>query len=225
MGIATFKIDSFKPRGVKNTSGNQSAVESAEMAVDVYKALEVLSKHPRIDKSRIGIIGNSKGGIVSLVTMWKPLKDAIGVDDTFALHVALYGVAVDFEPFELTSSPLLSLVGEEDDYTPAAPWIPLIAKMKNNGYNANLIVYKGAYHAFDAKFNVKTFSKGYSYKNCNFKVYDDGRLMETNSNLNDEDGIVECRCKKKGVKLGGNSKARKDSLLKVKEFVTGVFKL
>ena len=225
MGIATFKIDSFTARGVTNTTGNQESVSSPEMAVDVYKALEVMSNHPRIDKNRIGIIGNSKGGIVSLITKWKPLKDAIGVKETFALHISLYGLAMEFEPFKFTDAPLLALVGEKDNWIPAEPWTPMVAKMNNNGYDAEVVIYKNAHHAFDATYKVKTIKKAYSYSNCRFKLYSDGRMMETTTGIDGIPGEEKCRCKTTNVMIGSNSKANKASKIKVAEFVTRVFKL
>ena len=50
MGIATFELNSFKSRGIKSTVGSQTEVTIAAMILDAYKALEVLSNHPRIDK-------------------------------------------------------------------------------------------------------------------------------------------------------------------------------
>ncbi|MCD4741963.1 MAG: dienelactone hydrolase family protein [Desulfobacteraceae bacterium] len=225
MGIATFKIDSFTARGVTNTTGKQESVSSPEMAVDVYKALEVMSNHPRIDKNRIGIIGNSKGGIVSLITKWSPLKDAIGVKETFALHISLYGLAMEFEPFEFTDAPLLGLVGEKDNWIPAEPWTPMIEKMNNDGYDAEVVIYKNAHHAFDAEYDVKKTKEGHSYANCRFKLYNDGRIIETTTGLNGIPGEEKCRCETSGVMIGSNSKAKKASKIKAAEFVTRVFKL
>jgi len=227
MGIATFKIDSFKGRGVKSTVGDQRAVSSAEMVVDVYKALDLLSKHPRIDAARIGLIGESKGGIVTLASYWKPLRDAIGTETQFALHIALYGLAFDFQTFEFTGAPFLALIGEEDDWTPAAPWIPLVEKLKKHGYDAELVIYPDAYHCFDANYDPIRYSKGFSNRDCRFSIRSDGEVFETTTGKNayTEDGMKYCQAKKPGVMIGRNSNAKKRSKEKTKKFVSKIFRL
>jgi dipeptidyl aminopeptidase/acylaminoacyl peptidase len=62
MGMATFLIDSFTARGIVSTSNDQSQLGRLAMIVDAYRALELLSKHPRIDPARIAIMGFSRGG-------------------------------------------------------------------------------------------------------------------------------------------------------------------
>ena len=62
-GIAV--IDSFKPRGLRNVISNQSLVSSWDMENDAFAALAELQKDERIDPSRIGIMGLSKGGLVA----------------------------------------------------------------------------------------------------------------------------------------------------------------
>ncbi len=104
------------------------------MVVDAYRALDVMLNHPRIDKNRIGIIGGSKGGGVAFYSLWKPLFKVMNTENQFALHVSIYAFPVDFTPFDFTGAPILSLVGEKDNWTPAAPWVPLIKKFNDNGY-------------------------------------------------------------------------------------------
>ena len=61
LGIATFAMDSFTGRGVKNTITDQSLVSNFAMVIDVYRALETLSKHPAVDPDRIAAFGLSMG--------------------------------------------------------------------------------------------------------------------------------------------------------------------
>jgi dienelactone hydrolase len=226
MGIATFIFHSFKPRGVESTVGNQWAVTPADMVVDVYMALNRLAKHPRIDPSRIGLFGRSKGGAVTRASYWKPFQEALGNGNQFALHVSIYGGCEDFENFVFTGAPFLALVGEKDNWTPAAPWIDFVKKLKDHGYDAELVVYPGAHHLFDATYNVKNAKEGDSYLNCRYIVKNDGTSIETTSGLNadTEEGCSKCVIKG-NVKIGRNSNAKKQSKLKTKEFVTRVFKL
>jgi len=65
IGVATFILDGFTARGIMNTTTNQAQLGQLAMIYDAYRALELLSKHPRIDPARIGLMGFSRGGRVA----------------------------------------------------------------------------------------------------------------------------------------------------------------
>ncbi len=63
MGIATFVIDSFTGRGIASVVNDQSRKLGRLVQVyDIYRALDVLAKHPRVDPTRIAALGFSRGG-------------------------------------------------------------------------------------------------------------------------------------------------------------------
>jgi dipeptidyl aminopeptidase/acylaminoacyl peptidase len=66
MGVATFLLDGFTGRGIESTTADQFQFGTLTMINDAYRALELLAKHPRIDLTRIGIFGGSRGGKVAL---------------------------------------------------------------------------------------------------------------------------------------------------------------
>ena len=91
MGVATFIFDGFTPRSIVTTSKDQSQLGRLAMIVDVYRALGVLSKHPRIDSTRIALMGFSRGGQVALYASMKRFQRLHGpVDQEFAAYIALY---------------------------------------------------------------------------------------------------------------------------------------
>ena len=61
IGLATFAIDSFTARGLQSTSANQALLGRLNMILDSYRALAVLSTHPRIDPAKIVLMGFSRG--------------------------------------------------------------------------------------------------------------------------------------------------------------------
>jgi dienelactone hydrolase len=61
LGVATFILDAFTGRGIVNTATNQAQLGQLTMINDAYRALELLSKHPRIDPARIDLMGFSRG--------------------------------------------------------------------------------------------------------------------------------------------------------------------
>jgi len=84
LGIATFELNSFKSRGISSTVGSQDEVTIAAITLDAYRALEVLSKHPKINKDKVAITGWSLGGGVTLFSGWTPLRNAINPELEFA---------------------------------------------------------------------------------------------------------------------------------------------
>ena len=60
IGLATFAIDSFTARGLQSTSANQALLGRLNMVLDSYRALAVLSTHPRIDPAH-GVLARGTG--------------------------------------------------------------------------------------------------------------------------------------------------------------------
>lgn len=227
MGVATFRIDCFRPRGVSSTVGKQSEVTSPMMITDAYYALKLLSNHPRIDKDRIGIIGASKGGIVALNTAWRPIKHAYTDDDLkFAFHIAIYPFCMQFEKIDMTGAPILILIGEKDNWTPAGHCIEAVNHLVKSGYDAQIILYPDAYHSFDADYSVRINRDGSGLTNCHIKILEDGTQIETNFGLtavNEEEvEKVLATCAQRGPYAGENRKAKYKSLEDMKIFVSEV---
>jgi acetyl esterase/lipase len=57
MGISTFVIDGFTGRGLTTVSPNQALLGRLNLIVDVYRSLDILAKHPRVDPERIVLMG------------------------------------------------------------------------------------------------------------------------------------------------------------------------
>jgi dienelactone hydrolase len=74
LGIATFVVDSFTPRGLSSTARDQSRLSTMANLADALAALKLLATHPRIDPARIGVMGFSRGGQVALYSSLEPLR-------------------------------------------------------------------------------------------------------------------------------------------------------
>ena len=79
-GIAVLRYDK---RGVGDSTGDYAVATSADFADDAEAAARYLSIQPKIDPSRVGLIGHSEGGIVAPMVA--------GVDDHIAFVVLLAG--------------------------------------------------------------------------------------------------------------------------------------
>jgi dienelactone hydrolase len=168
-GMAVFIVDSQKPRNVKeslrdkqlswNTTGNIS---------DGLHALKILATHPDIDSSRIFHIGFSRGANASYASAWPIYQRAVLQEGLrYAGNIAVYpGCNIRYHE-ELTATnpaPLLLLLGEKDDMTPATPCVEYAQQLAKAGHDVRYKVYAGAYHVFDRlsqpyqKFKEGTFA-------------------------------------------------------------------
>jgi dienelactone hydrolase len=127
---------------------------------------------PYVDGSRIGIMGGSHGGSTTLAAMVAPEREseprAKEKENGFVAAVALYpgcaafgnwrtvrpargtGNALNYYGVYRPVAPLLILIGELDDWTPAEPCRKLADAARQAGYPVSIKVYPGAHHAFDS---------------------------------------------------------------------------
>ena len=155
--------DSFTPRGVPDgvcTGGVRGIDVSHERrARDAYAALADLRARPDVDGRRIGLMGGSHGGSTTLVAMQAdggaapPAADGPG----FAAAVALYprcavrgALRGDASGVYRAVAPLLILIGDKDDWTPAEPCRQLVEAAARAGSPVAIKIYPGAHHSFDS---------------------------------------------------------------------------
>ena len=227
-GFATFELKSFKSRDIESTVGSQVEVTTAMMILDAYRALEKLSEHQNIDKNKVSITGWSLGGAVSLFSAWLPIKNAITKEVSFVSHLPIYPPCfVDPENTDFTDAPIHILIGENDNWTPAKPCIELVKKINKKG-NVGLTIYPNAHHSFDSKSELTQNEKGYSFKDCMFKLSDDGDVLMNYLSLPMSSPFMQkigfLFCVKRGVTLGGNSKARKMAFKFAEDFMKKTLK-
>ena len=222
-GFATFELNSFKSRNITSTVGSQVEVTTASIILDAYKAFEKLSMHPNIDKNRVSITGWSLGGAVALFSGWKPIIKAISKDLKFASHLSFYPPCFfDPENTEFTESPIHILIGELDNWTPAEPCNYFVKKISNNS-NVNLTIYPDSHHSFDSKEPITFNEKGLSFKNCLFKLNEEGDVLMNYLNLPMSSPLMQkigfLFCVERGVNLGGNPESRKKAFAFSKSFM------
>jgi len=227
-GFATFELKSFKSRDIESTVGSQVEVTTAMMILDAYRALEKLSEHPNINKNKVSITGWSLGGAVSLFSAWLPIKNAITKKVSFASHLPIYPPCfVDPENTDFTDAPVHILIGEIDNWTPAKPCTDFVKKINKKG-NVGLTIYPNAHHSFDSKSELTRNEKGYSFKDCMFKLSEDGDVLMNYLSLPMSSPFMQkigfLFCVKRGVTLGGNSQARKMAFKFAKDFMKKTLK-
>ncbi|MDB4152848.1 dienelactone hydrolase family protein [Flavobacteriaceae bacterium] len=222
-GFATFELNSFKSRDITSTVGSQDEVTIATIILDAYRALEKLAEHPNIDKEKVSITGWSLGGGVSLFSGWMPVKNAITTSVSFASHLAFYPPCfINPENLAFTQEPIHILIGEKDNWTPAAPCSNLIKKLEGKA-NIALTTYPESHHSFDSETPVTRNEKGYSFKDCLFTLTEDGDVLMNYLQLPMSSPLLQklgfMFCVEQGVDIGGNPAARKKAFAFAKEFM------
>ncbi len=227
-GIAAVVLDSFSPRGVATTGGQQERVLTSTMVGDVYALLNLLQTHPRIEPDRVGVMGFSKGGSVTVFALDEQVRTALASGGArFAVGVAFYpGCVTQLKRPKPTTAPLFMLLGEQDSYTPAVQCERQAASMKAAGGAVTVMKYSDAHHAWDAWFPVQFTRFDYSYGNCAFEVDEGGTLVDLKAGrlLQNADAIrtaIEA-CGTRGVWVGANVEAARKSLADLKAILRRV---
>ncbi|PMS35916.1 dienelactone hydrolase [Trinickia symbiotica] len=230
IGVATFVVYVFEPRGVNRTAEDQTRVPYAADVVDAFQALQVLASHPRIDATRIGIMGFSRGGSATFRTAEEPFRRAvIKTDLKFALHIPVYAGCnqVYWSP-QITKAPILNLVGEADDYTLPEPCERLARRYADAGATVRTIEYAGAGHSWDGMYPVSYQPRATSAAPCGVLRWDIEPWTITSERTGetiDPPKLNEffAGCSKLGAHVGRNEAAFRKSRSDAQAFVREVF--
>jgi len=192
MGLATFNVDSnWARRNCKKDNKFKKAIpwcaainRGMNRIIDGYGALELLSKHPRIDPKRIGCMGFSLGARGCLYLNVKRFQKMWGTPGlNYAASIPMYPPcnAKFNEDDEITDTPIRIHVGELDTYFPFDSCVDYVERIRAKGKDVEVKVYPNTHHSFDT--NPKSIFQGKT-KNV-FKVQsNDGRCYyEENTSL------------------------------------------
>ncbi|WP_394788608.1 dienelactone hydrolase family protein [Rhodoferax sp.] len=230
IGVATFVVSSFEPRGVKRTAEDQSLVPASATLADGLLALQLLATHPRIDAKRIGVMGFSRGGSDALRSAVEPLRNAVlKTDLKFALHIAAYAGCnqVYWSP-NTTRAPILMLTGKDDDYVGAEPCEQLAKKYFDTGSRVHSVTYFGAGHSWDGTYPVFFLPNATSGLPCGVVRWDIDSWTITaersgNTIAPDQLGAFFNGCVQRGVHVGRNEQAFRQSRSDAQAFVRSIF--
>jgi dienelactone hydrolase len=162
-GYAALVVDSFGPRGVKGDcrSGPDEPPITARFD-DAFGALRYLQSLPEVRADRVAAIGWSQGGVYAMAVINGPSLERAGrrgvalpiIGSTtggFAAGIGVYPGGCFSLVKEQVVRPLLVLIGEADDWTPAAKCREMVEAMRSRGADATIVTYPGAYHYFDVE--------------------------------------------------------------------------
>jgi dienelactone hydrolase len=172
-GIATLELDLFPRAGRPETPRSNFP--------HTYGSLIYLAKHPRIDPARIGVMGFSWGGTLSLISATEELTRAYtGGGYRFAAHLPVYPVCwpqiailqgknkvLDASMYQaMTGSPVHILAGALDDFDDDPDACPKFVQALPASVRSyvTVTVYPGAGHGFDVpKAEERTFQDPFAH--------------------------------------------------------------
>jgi dienelactone hydrolase len=179
LGIATFVVNSFAGRGIPRVCSGPHTISAASVLTDVYRARDLLAAHPRIDVTRIALMGFSFGGRTALWASHPRFQQRYGVGPAhFAAHLAFYPTSCHIrlaDEDRVGDAPIRIFHGKADEVTIISRCREYIAKLRNAGKDAGLFEYAGAKHWFDNAdlANRQTPTGVLNFSNCTFLERDD----------------------------------------------------
>lgn len=147
-GYAVVFPDSLRPRGVQELCTQrigQRAITQTERRRDVLATLNWVAAQPWARPTRIALLGWSHGGSTVLAATESSHAEVAAQSVKPTLAVAFYpgcsaATRANYQP----NTKLILMLGELDDWTPAAPCIAL-----GNLVGAEVNVFADSYHDFD----------------------------------------------------------------------------
>ena len=171
-GYGVFMVDSFTPRNSAMIAGTgaQLTWNTTFNISDAIYALKLLTTHPRIDAARVFHLGWSRGGNAVTGAMWPNYRLPITQSESikWAGSIPVYpGCNLRYKnPTLKITSPVLYLLAEKDDMTPAEPCVEEIHLLAAEGNPVQYKVYSGAYHVFDRINQARKSIREGTYAKC-----------------------------------------------------------
>jgi len=229
MGISTFVIDGFSGRGLTAVGPNQAQLGRLNFIVDIYRSLEILARHPRVDPDRIVLMGFSRGGQAALYASLDRFHRLWNKSGTqFAAYIPFYpdcstSYATDTE---IADRPIRIFHGTPDDYNPVASCKAYLARLTETKRDVTLTEYPDSEHGFDAGLlGVKAIAvsaNAQTVRNCRIKEGEGGVLMndDTKAPFSYKDDCVALN-----PHVGGNPATAQQARKAVSDFLQTLLKL
>jgi dienelactone hydrolase len=229
MGISTFVIDGFSGRGLTAVGPNQALLGRLNFIVDIYRSLEILGKHPRVDPDRIVLMGFSRGGQATLyasLERFHKLWNKSGAQ--FAAYIPFYpDCSTSYgSDTETVARPIRIYHGTPDDYNPVASCKAYLARLQEAKRDVVLTEYPDSAHGFDAGLlglsTVAVSANAQSARNCRLKEGEGGVLMndETKAPFSYQDACIALN-----PHVGGNPATAQEARKAVSDFLQALLKL
>lgn len=228
IGISTLALDGFTGRGLTQVSTNQTLLGRLNFVLDIYRALDILAKHPRVDPQRIALMGFSRGGQAALYASLKrfhQMWNKSGME--FAAYIPFYpDCATTFvSDTDVVDRPIRIFGGTPDDYNPIALCKAYVERLKAAGRDVQVTEYPNAPHSFDNPLGASpavVSPNSQSVRDCKIREEPLGVLINATTR---EPFTYKDACVAGGPHLGHDPDATRQAKQSVSTFVRAVFKL
>jgi dienelactone hydrolase len=229
MGISTFVIDGFSGRGLTAVGPNQALLGRLNFILDIYRSLDILAKHPRVDPERIALMGFSRGGQAALyasLERFQKLWNKSGAQ--FAAYIPFYpdcstSYATDTE---VAARPIRIFHGTPDDYNPVASCRAYMARLQQAGRDVALTEYPDSQHSFDSGLlgvtTTTVSANAQTARNCRLREGEGGVLINTDTTA---PFAYQDACIELNPHVGGNPATAEAARKAVSDFLLALFKL
>jgi dienelactone hydrolase len=229
MGISTFVIDGFTGRGLTSVTQDQARLGRLNFIVDIYRSLDILAKHPRVDPDRIVLMGFSRGGQAALyasLDRFNKLWNKSGAE--FAAYIPFYPdcSTTYASDTEVAARPIRIFHGTPDDYNPVASCKAFVARLQDAKRDVVLTEYPDSAHGFDAGLlglsTVAVSTNAQTARNCHIREGEGGVLVnaDTQAPFGYKDACIELN-----PHVGGNPTTAEAARKAVVEFLQALLKL
>ena len=225
MGVSTFVIDGFTGRGLTGVGSDQAQLGRLNFILDIYRSLDLLAKHPRVDPNRIMLMGFSRGGQAALyasVERFQKMWNKSGA--AFAAYVAFYpDCATTYrQETEAAKRPIRIFHGAPDDYNPVRSCKTFVERLRQAGADVQLTEYPNAHHGFDNPLaaNPPVPTKAdQSVRDCTIRENESATLI---NEATQAPFTYRDECVRLGPTVGADPEALRAATADVTEFVRSV---
>ena len=228
MGVSTFALDGFTGRGLTEVTTDQALLGRLNMILDVYRVLDILANHPRVDPSRIALMGFSRGGQGALYASLKRFHhmwNRSGIE--FAAYISFYPDCMTTyqSDTEVADRPIRIFHGTADDYNPVGTCRAYVERLRSAGRDVQLSEYPNVPHAFDNPLRSRTPSvlkNAQTVRRCLIREEATGQLINaaTRQPFSYKDACVE-----RDPHVGYDPAATQAARQSVKDLLKTVFNL
>jgi dienelactone hydrolase len=227
MGVSTFALDGFTGRALTQVNTDQSLLGRLNFILDIYRALDILAKHPRVDPQRIALMGFSRGGQAALYASLKRFNgmwNRSGVE--FAAYIPFYPdcATTYISDTDVADRPIRIFGGTPDDYNPIVRCKAYVERLKAAGRDVQVTEYPNAPHAFDIPLLPPTLvvTGGQTVRQCVIREEPGGLLIDASTK---EPFTYKDPCVELNPHVGFDPAATEAAKTAVRQFLKTVFKL
>ena len=226
MGYVALVLDSFTGRGVNEVCTGHTPVSVGSRLADVFRAQELLVTHPRIDPGRIGVLGFSHGGWVTLWASqaWYQRRFMRGTLPPPAAYAAFYPAGCNarlINEADMAGGPVQIFHGTADDWTTIDHCREWVARRRAAGKDVSLVEYEGARHAFDVPSFARPqrFAEVVNSSGCAMFQQEDGTFTDAGGKR--FSGASPCMTR--GASMGYDGRAHQQSVADLRAFFEQAF--